>query len=123
MIAFARRYPLAVAAAVAVLALGGCSRASLTLDPAVLPGCAAGHGAVVAVRWDARHVETKFVQVALTRPGGGERGWTRGKSVGGRNTGRWAVDGLTFILRDDHGRELARKTLETSRCPRKQKDE
>ncbi|MFL6591186.1 MAG: hypothetical protein ACJ8GK_00555 [Luteimonas sp.] len=122
MIAFVR-HPLAVAAAAASLALGGCSRASLTLEPAVLPGCAAGHGAVVMVRWDARAIQTKFVQVALTRPGGGERGWTRGKPVGSRSTGRWAVDGLTFILRDDDGRELARETLETSRCPRKQKDE
>jgi hypothetical protein len=122
MIASARR-PLAVAPALVALALAGCSRASLTLDPAVLPGCALGHGAVIAVRWDAHAIKTKFVQVALTRPGGGERGWTRGKPVGSRNTGRWAVDGMTFILRDDRGRELTRKTLETSRCPRPQKDE
>jgi len=122
MIAFVR-FPHAVAAIVTVLALGGCSRASLTLDPAVLPGCAAGHGEVVMVRWDARAIKTKFVQVALTRPGGGERGWTRGGPLGGRKTGRWASDGLTFILRDARGRELARKTIETARCPLPQKDE
>lgn len=117
------RTPLVVVALLTGMALAGCSRASLTLDPAVLPGCAAGHGAVVLVRWDARNVQTKTVQVALTRPGGHERAWTHGKPSGSRQTGRWSVDGLTFILRDDRGRELVRRTLETSRCPRKQKYE
>ena len=117
------RIPLAAAAMIAAMTLAGCSRASLTLDPAVLPGCAAGHGAVVMVRWDARATGTKSVRVALTRPGGAERRWTGGEALGSRRTGRWAVDGLTFVLRDDRGKELLRKTLETSRCPRKQKDE
>ena len=112
-----------LALALSIFALGGCSRAKLELNPAVLAGCAAGHGEVVRVSWDASNSGTKGVEVYIRRPGGTKRPWTRGKAVGSRETGRWASDGLTFILRDDHGRELARRTIETRRCPRRQKYE
>jgi hypothetical protein len=114
---------LAVMALLAASSLAGCSRSSMTLDPAVLPGCAAGHGEVVKVSWDAAGVGARGVQIYINRPGATPRPWTQGKAKGSRKTGRWSTDGLTFALRDRDGNVLARRTLETSRCPRKQKDE
>lgn len=105
------------------LALVGCSRARLSLDPDIVSGCALGHGSIIAVKWDAGKLDTKYVRLYITRPGEGERRWTQGPPVGSRKTGPWATDGITFILRDSRERELARRTLVTSRCPRKQKDE
>lgn len=113
---------LATAACIA-FALAGCSRAKLTLDPDIVSGCALGHGSIIEVSWDASKAKTDFVRVYLTRPGDGERRWLQGKPVGSRKTGPWATDGITFILRDDKEQELARRTLITSPCPRKQKDE
>ena len=104
-------------------ALAGCSGAQLSLDPAIVSGCALGHGSVITVKWDASKLDTKYVRVYLTRPGEGERRWTQGPPVGSRKTGPWATDGITFILRDDRERDLTRRTLVTWRCPRKQKDE
>ena len=34
-----------------------------------------------------------------------------------KGTGCWGNDGLTFILRADDGRELARRTIESPPCP------
>lgn len=105
------------------LALAGCARAKLSLDPDIVSGCALGHGSIISVDWDASKVETDYVRVYLTRPGNTERRWLQGAPVGSRKTGPWATDGITFILRDARERELARRTLVTSPCPRKQKDE
>lgn len=106
-----------------VLAVCGCSRSRIELDPAVMRGCALGHGQVVTVSWDASHTKAKRVRVFVRRPGGRERPWIRGAVKGQRSTGRWVTDGLTFVLRDQDGKALALKTVETARCPFKQKDE
>lgn len=114
---------LAATACIA-FAIAGCSRAKLTLDPEVVTGCALGHGSVISVKWDAGKVDTSYVRIYITRPGdGGERRWLQGAPAGSRKTGRWANDGITFILRDMRERELARRTLVTSPCPLPQKDE
>jgi hypothetical protein len=119
----AARSLLALLLAVAGLALGGCSRAKLDLDPAIVTGCAAGHGEAILVRWDAGRHAPKGVRIFINRPGANEHLWTRGKPAGQRRTGRWGTDGLTFVLRNAQGAELARRTVESSRCPFKQKDE
>jgi hypothetical protein len=107
-----------------VLAVCGCSRSRIELNPAVMPGCALGHGQVVTVSWDASRTGAKQVSVLVRRPGGGhERPWVRGAVKGQRRTGRWVTDGLTFVMRDQRGKILALKTVETARCPLKQKDE
>ena len=113
---------LAATACIA-FALAGCSRAKLSLDPEIVSGCALGHGSIINVQWDASKVDTDYVRIYLTRPGEGERRWLQGKPVGSRKTGPWATDGITFILRDSRERDLARRTLVTSPCPRRQKDE
>ena len=110
------------AVACAALLATGCSRGRLTLEPAILSGCAAGHGEVVNVHWDVRTKGVKNVQIYVTRPGGNERAWARGKAHGNRKTGRWAADGMTFILRAGR-KEFDRRTIETSSCPRPQKYE
>lgn len=107
-----------VAAAIAALGLAACSRADLTVSPKVVSGCSDVRGSVVSVEWDARSVGAKNVRIVLTRPGGGEHPWMQGPPAGQRKTGPWAVDGLTFVLRDMRGRELARRTVESSACPR-----
>ncbi len=104
------------------LALAGCSRASLSLDPDIVPGGALGHGSIITVKWDAGKIDTKYVRLYLIRPGDGERRWMQAPPTGSRKTGAWATDGITFVLRDSRERELARRTLVTSPCPRKQKD-
>jgi len=112
------------AALLCACAISGCSRATIDFDPGVLPGCAAGHGEEVLVSWDVPNASTKKgIQIYIKRPGAGERPWIQGKPHGSRKTGRWTGDGMTFILRDDHGRELARRTIEKLPCPREQKDE
>ena len=112
------RARLPVAAAFAALALAACSRADLTISPDVVSGCTDVRGSVVSVAWDARSTGAKSVRIVLTRPGGGERPWMQGPPAGQRKTGPWAVDGLTFVLRDMQGRELARRTVESAACPR-----
>jgi hypothetical protein len=107
------------AALLIAFALAGCSRSELRIVPARVSGCPEMHGAIVSVAWDARRTGVKNVRIALTRPGGGERQWLQGPPAGRRKTGPWAVDGLTFILRDVKGRELARRTIESSPCPRR----
>ena len=109
---------LPVAVAFAVLMLAACSRADMTVSPGVVSGCTDGRGSVVSVAWDARSTGAKNVRIVLTRPGSGERPWMQGPPAGQRKTGPWAVDGLTFVMRDMQGRELARRTVETSACPR-----
>jgi hypothetical protein len=105
-----------------VLLATGCSRGRLTLEPAILSGCAAGHGEVVNVHWDVHAKGVKSVQVFVQRPGSNPRAWTRGKPHDSRKTGRWASDGMTFILRAGPT-ELDRRTIETTPCPRPQKSE
>lgn len=109
---------LSIAASLAGLMLAACSRADLAISPDVVSGCTDVRGSVVSVEWDARSSGAKSVRIDLTRPGGGERQWLQGPPAGKRKTGPWAVDGLTFILRDMSGRELARRTVESSACPR-----
>jgi len=99
------------------LASSACSRASLDLDPAVIPSCKPGHSEVVDVRWDARATGTERVAIDVLRPGSGAKQWMTGPASGHRRTGKWGNDGLTFVLRDDDGRELARRTIETLPCP------
>ena len=94
-----------------------CSRASLELDPALVPACKPGHAEVVEVRWDASGSGATSVTIDVLRPGGAARQWTGGPPVGRKATGRWGNDGLTFILRADDGRELARRTIESPPCP------
>lgn len=118
----AMRTKLAAIACIA-FTVAGCSRAKLSLDPDIVTGCALGHGSVISVNWDAGKVKTAYVRVYITRPGNSERRWLQAGPVGSRQTGRWASDGITFVLRDDQERELARRTLVASPCPLKQKDE
>lgn len=105
------------AAAVLACLLAGCSDASLELQPAVLSGCTPVKAEVIHVRWDARDAATERVRIEVTRPGGGSRPWTSGPAQGAKDTGAWGSDGLTFVLLAEDGRELARRTLETSPCP------
>ena len=107
----------ATLALLAMTALAACSRASLELDPALVPACKPGHSEVVEVRWDASASGTKSVSIDVLRPGAAAKPWASGAPVGHRATGRWANDGLTFVLRADDGRELARRTIESPPCP------
>jgi hypothetical protein len=112
-----------VCACLLVLALCACSRAKLELSPRVIQGCALGHAQTVRVSWDARNTKTPTVGIFIRRPGSRERQWLRSKATGSRQTGRWVSDGMTFVLRDPAGKQLAIRTVETSRCALKQKDE
>ena len=117
------RLPAFLGLVVAVLALCACSRARLDLDPAVINGCALGHMQAIRVSWDARAVHEANVLVSIRRPGSRMRGWVRGHATGSRMTGRWVSDGMTFVLSNPAGKQLAIRTVETTRCPMRQKDE
>jgi hypothetical protein len=103
--------------------LAGCSEPRFEIEPAVVTGCALGHGHIVEVSWDASAAGAEKVRLGLLRPGQGEKVWGLHGPVGSKKTGRWASDGLTFVLYDQDDDELARRTLTTSACPRKQKYE
>lgn len=107
---------------IALLALAACSRASLELDPALVPACKPGHSEVIEVRWDARDSGAKRIAIDVLRPGTAAKPWISGAPSGSRRTGRWGNDGLTFVLRDQEGRELARRTIESGACPEAQDD-
>jgi hypothetical protein len=102
----------------ATFAATACSRASLELDPAIVPSCKAGYAEVVDVRWDAAASGTTRVTIDVLRPGTAAKQWTNGGPSGHKRTGKWGNDGLTFVLRADDGRELARRTIETRPCPK-----
>jgi hypothetical protein len=108
----------ATAASLAVAALlAGCSGSRLDLQPAVLSGCTPGKGVVIHASWDATSAGTDTVQLLVVRPGGGTRPWTRGPARGAKDTGAWGSDGLTIVMLASDGRELARRTIESSPCP------
>ena len=115
-----RRTPAIV---VLALALAGCSRSRLELDPRILPGCNANAKQVVRVTWDASASGANWVYVGILRPGESVRGWIEAGPKGSSATGPWASDGLTFVLITDRGRELARRTLEAAPCPSRQATE
>ena len=98
--------------------LAGCRQASLELDPGVLSGCwvPGKSGQAINVRWDAAALGVDKVRLLVARPGNNARPWTQGAASGERKTGPWASDGLTVILETEDGRELARRTVETSVC-------
>lgn len=110
-------------AACALPLLTACSRTRFEIDPEVVTGCAAVHGHVVNVSWDARPADAKLVRIYVLRPGQGDKLWAAHGPVGSKKTGPWASDGLTFIMRDHDERELGRRTLMTSPCPDPQKYE
>ena len=103
--------------ATALLAAAGCSRTRLEIEPAIVPSCKPGYSEVIDVRWDASRNTTGRVSIEVLRPGTAAKPWIKGDPIGHRKTGRWGNDGLTFVLRDDGGRELARRTVETVPCP------
>jgi hypothetical protein len=100
----------------AVVLLGGCHRARLSLDPAVLEDCGPGPGKVIRVAWDARDVSGEGVRLEVVRPGGENTPWGQGPAVGSKSTGAWGSDGLTFVLLSPDGRELDRRTITTIPC-------
>lgn len=100
-----------------LLCAGGCSRTSIELQPAVIAPCKPGEASVIEVRWDARAAGADSVSIDVLRPGAAAKPWTSGGATGSRKTGRWGVDGLTFVLRDPSGRELGRRTVESVPCP------
>jgi hypothetical protein len=98
------------------LALAGCHRAQLSLDPAVLEDCGPGPGKVIRAAWDARAVGVDRVALEVVRPGAEATPWGQGPAAGSKSTGRWGSDGLTFVVRTADGRELARRTVTTIPC-------
>lgn len=106
-----------LAAACVLPLLTACSRTRFEIDPEVVTGCAAVHGHVVNVSWDARPAKAESVRIYLLRPGEGYKLWAAQGPVGSKKTEAWASDGLTFILRDHNEGELGRRTLVTSPCP------
>lgn len=92
-------------------------KAYLTISPAVVSDCKNPQGRPkINVQWDASDLDVKYVRFTVNRPGQEKKGWTRGKPKGSKKTGPWGTDGLTFTMYDHKGRELARRTLESTPC-------
>lgn len=91
------------------------SNAALDVEPKKLPGCTLERISSV-VTWKVDAAETKFVRIYVKEVGKKERLWAEGDPVGSQKTDPWVGDGLTFILKDDKGSVLARRTIEASSC-------
>lgn len=102
------------------LALASCSHfgnGMLEISPAVYPDCQAPDIAV-RVTWDATAVvKGGGVQLLVYKPGRQPKLWLQAAAKGEAETGQWASDGWTVILRDEHGKLLATRTLQTTACP------
>ncbi|MGC4009301.1 MAG: hypothetical protein QM805_10120 [Pseudomonas sp.] len=88
---------------------------ALDIVPNKVSGCSLDRISSV-VAWKVEATETKFVRIYVKEVGKKERLWTEGDPVGSQKTDPWVGDGLTFILKDDKGRVLARRTIEASNC-------
>ena len=91
------------------------SSAVLDVEPNKLPGCSLDRISSV-VTWKVDGAGTKFVRIYVKEVGKKERLWAEGDPVGSQKTEPWVGDGLTFILKDDKGVVLARRTIEASSC-------
>lgn len=91
------------------------SSAALDVEPNKLPGCSLERISSV-VTWKVDAAETKFVRIYVKEVGKKERLWAEGGPIGSQKTDPWVGDGLTFILKDDKGSVLARRTVEAFSC-------
>ncbi|MCP1645195.1 hypothetical protein J2T41_004837 [Pseudomonas citronellolis] len=89
---------------------------NMDVSPDVFPGCGADRISV-QVSWSVRGADTKFIRIYVKEVGKKEALWIEGKVEGTQKTDSWVGDGLTFILKDDRGKVLSRRTVETYRCP------
>lgn len=89
----------------------------MDVSPDVFPGCGADRVSA-QVSWSVRGSSTKFVRIYVKEVGKKENLWVEGGAKGSQETDPWVGDGLTFIMKDDEGRVLARRTVETTRCLR-----
>lgn len=105
------------------LALAGCSHVGndmLEITPRVFSECS-GPNIAVRVEWNATSVVgDDGVRLFVYKPGRQPTLWMQAASKGEGQTGRWASDGWTVTLVDNHGRLLATRTLQTTACPQQQ---
>lgn len=85
------------------------------INPGTFSACEqSGNRSTVSWNITREHVTT--VNVFVNGMGERQSLWTSGNHVGSVETGPWVVDGLTFTLKDQNNKALAKRTVETTRC-------
>jgi hypothetical protein len=89
----------------------------LGIEPKTLDLCGGRRAGRVTVSWNIPGMEARTWTIFVSTSGTSRKPWTAGQgSVGSRQTGEWVVDGMTFMLVDKGGRELARATARAKEC-------
>lgn len=103
----------------AALAVAGCARfgdATLEITPTAFSECQ-GDDIVVHVAWDAsRLARGKNVRLFVYKPGQLPKLWMAAAPKGAADTGQWASDGWTVMMKDAKGRVIGMRTLQTTAC-------
>ncbi len=91
-------------------------RSSLTITPANFSECDGG-STVVHVVWKVGRMYPRPISIYVDSLGSTPKLWYTGDLQGEQDTGSWMRDGATVILTDANGREIAKRTLESTDCP------
>ncbi|UPG86542.1 hypothetical protein L2Y94_04060 [Luteibacter aegosomatis] len=102
------------AAALIVLCVAWRPRVTLIVSPTRLPACQTVPVSV-DIAWNAPYARS--VGILIYQLGDEPKLWLATAAQGSAKTGPWIMDGTTVLLTDQDGRRLARRTLESEKCP------
>ncbi|MGF6223487.1 hypothetical protein [Pseudomonas sp. YL-218 TE3947] len=86
-----------------------------SITPSVFSNCEQS-GSKLTASWNVTKKDVTNVSVFVNSIGERESLWTSGGPAGAAETGNWVGDGLTFTLKDQNNKTLAKRTVETTRC-------
>jgi len=103
----------------ALLVLSGCGRSvSFEVSPMHFFECH-GPNTEVRVKWRVPHRIKLPISIYVSRLGHPPVPWyASSERVGEQTTGVWISDGSSLMLRDAHGKVLARRTVTSDDCPK-----
>lgn len=88
---------------------------AFSITPSVFSACEQS-GNKLTASWNITKKDVTNVSVFVNSIGERESLWTSGGPAGAAETGNWVGDGLTFTLKDQNNKTLAKRTVETTRC-------
>ncbi|WP_158883184.1 hypothetical protein [Rhodanobacter sp. L36] len=89
---------------------------SLEITPENFSECNGGN-TVVHVTWEVGRRYSRPISIYVNNLGSTPQLWYTGDSKGVQDTGEWMRDGTSLILMDAKGREITKRTLESTDCP------
>ena len=88
---------------------------AFSITPNIFSACEQS-GNKLTASWNITKKDVTNVSIFVNSIGERESLWTSGSPVGTADTGNWVGDGLTFTLKDQNDKTLAKRTVETTRC-------